>query len=137
MIEQNGTENGVPTLTERQLNALPYLVAGRTITEGAELADIGRTTLYRWLNDPEFRSEFERLRNEAAELAYVELKGLMFKAALVLGGAMEDSNPFVRLRAAQIALSTSLKANELKEIEKRLDLMEDALPLWTKRNMKW
>ena len=89
------------------------------------------------MEDDEFRRELERLRDEAAELAHIELKGLMFKATLVLGEAMEDSNPFIRLRAAQIALNAHLKANELNEIEKRLDLLDDALPLWSKRNMRW
>lgn len=133
---QNGT-NGVPTLTERQLNALPYLVGEQTVTEGARLAEIGRTTFYRWMEDDDFRREFERLRNAACELAYSELKGLMLKSVLVLGELLEDPNPLVRIRAAQIALSTHLKANELKRIEERLDLMEDALPLWSKRNMRW
>ena len=133
---QNGT-NETTTLTERQFNALPFLAAGRTATEGAELADIGRTTLYRWMEDDDFRRELERCRSEAAELAHTELKGLMLKATLVLGEAMDDSNPLIRLKAAQIALNTHLKANELNEIEKRLNLLDDALPLWSKRNMRW
>ena len=130
---QNVT-NGATKLNERQLAALPYIAAGRTTTEGAELADISRTTLYRWIEDDDFRRELERLRDEAVELAHTELKGLMFKATLVLNLAMDDPNPFVRLKAAQIALSAHLKANELRGIERRLDRMEDALPLWSQRN---
>ena len=135
-MERNGTDLAVQ-LNERQLKALPYLVYGQTVAEGARLAEIGRTTFYRWLEDDEFRREFERLRNEAVELAHTELKGLMLKAVMVLGEAMENDSALVRLRAAQIALSTHLKANKLKEVEKWLDLLDNALPLWTKRNMRW
>ena len=98
---------------------------------------MGRSTLYRWIEDDEFRRELERQRNEALELAHVELKGLMFKATQVLGEAMDDTNPFLRLRAAQIALTVGLKAIEVKELQTRIELLEDALPLWTTRNARW
>ena len=133
-------ENGrtaTTELTDRQLRALPYLVAAPTMSEGARVAEVGERTLYRWMNDDDFRRELERRRSEASELAYVELKGLMLKAVQVLGDAMEDSSSQVRVRAAQTALSVGLKATELKDIQKRLDLLDAALPLWTRRNMKW
>ena len=135
-MEQNGT-NGAVGLTERQLQALPFLVAASSRSEAAKLAAIARTTLYRWMEDYEFRRELERLRSEAADLTHCELKGLMFKAVQVLGEAMEDANTNVRLRAAQITLSVALKANELKEIQRRLQLLDDALPLWATRNARW
>ena len=130
-------ENGTSTkaLSDRQLRAMPYLVASPTVSEGARLAQVGLRTLYRWMDDDDFRRELERQRSEAAELAYVELKGLMLKSVHVLGSAMEDPNPNVRLRAAQTALSVAMKATELRDIQKRLDLLDAALPLWTRRNM--
>ena len=116
---------------------LPFLVATHSRSEAAKLAEVGRTTLYRWMEDYEFRRELERLRTEALDLAYTELKGLMFKATLVVGEAMDDNNPFVRLRAAHIALSMGQKMVETKELQRRVELLEDALPLWSKRNTKW
>ena len=135
-MAENGT-TGTTTLSDRQLGALPYLVAAPSASEGARRAQVGLRTLYRWMDDDDFRRELERRRSEAAELAYVELRGLMLKAVHVLGDAMEDEIPQVRLRAAQTALSVGLKAAELKDIQKRLDLLDAALPLWARRNMKW
>ena len=135
-MTQNGT-NGATTLTDKQLQTLPHLVAAPSVSEAARRADVGRTTLYRWIEDDEFRRELERQRNEALELAHVELKGLMFKATQVLGEAMDDDNPFLRLRAAQIALTVGLKALEVKELQTRIELLEDALPLWATRNSRW
>ena len=135
-MAENGTTE-TTTLTDKQLQALPYLVASPSISEGARRAEVGLRTLYRWMNDDDFRSELERQRSEAAELAYVELRGLMLKAVHVLGAAMEDDSPQVRLRAAQTALGVALKATEIKDVEKRLDLLDSALPLWTRRNMRW
>ena len=51
-------------LTQKQLAALPYLVASPSLSEGARLASIGRATLYRWMNDDEFRRTLERTWNE-------------------------------------------------------------------------
>lgn len=127
-MEQIGT-NGASTLTDKQLQSLPHLVTAPSMSEAARRADVGRTTIYKWLEDDEFRRELERQRNEALELAHVELKGLMFKATQVVGEAMDDDNPFLRLRAAQIALTVGLKAIEVKEIQRRIELLEDALPL--------
>ncbi len=135
-MERNGT-NGATTLTDKQLQTLPHLVTAPSMSEAARRADVGRTTLYRWIEDDEFRRELERQRNEALELAHLELKGLMLKATQVVGEAMDDDNPFLRLRAAQIALTLGLKAIEVKELQSRIELLEDALPLWATRNARW
>ena len=87
--------------------------------------------------DADFRRELERRRSEAAELAYAELQGLMLKGVHVLGEAMEDANPQIRLRAAQTALSLGLRATELKEVERLLDVLDDALPLWARTQTVW
>ena len=144
---QNGTENPVdPTdpenpeneedsenstsLSTRQRDALPYLVASGSLSEAARLADVGRTTLYRWMNDPDFSKPTERLRKEASELAHSELRGLMLKAILVLAESLEDPNPGIRLRAARATLNVGLKGNDLKELQTRLDKLDDAYALW-------
>ena len=131
-MEQNGTDSQ-DNLTDKQLAILPYLIASPSVSESARLAGIGRSTLYRWMEDHEFREALERLRTEAAELAHTELKGLMLKGILVLAEAMEDDNPTIRLRAAQAALTTGLKAIDLKELQKRLERVDDAYRLWASR----
>lgn len=129
--------NGTASLTDKQLQALPYIVTSPSVSEAAKLAEVARSTLYRWMENDEFRRELERLRSEALELAHAELKGLMLKATQVVGESMDDANPLVRLRAAQIALSIGLKAVEVKEIQRRIQLLDDALPLWASRNARW
>lgn len=135
-MEQSGS-NGSTSLTEKQLQALPYLVGASSRSEAARLAEVGRTTLYRWMEDWQFREELERLRRQALDLAHAEIKGLMLKAVQVLGESMDDANPFVRLRAAQTTLSMGSKMVETTELQRRLDILEDALRLWQKRNSIW
>ena len=135
-MEQDGTDASREPdgLTEKQLAALPYLVASTNRSEGARLANIGRTTLYRWMEDEEFRDAFDRLRSQAAALAHSELRGLMLEGVLALAQAMEESSPHVRVRAARAALSVGLKANDLKELRQRLDRLDDAFSLWARRD---
>ena len=120
-------------MTERQQAALPYLVSSSTMSEGARLANIGRTTLYQWMEDYEFRTELARLRFEAAELAVTELKGLMLIATLILADAMETSSPSIRLKASRIALAFGLRGRELDDLSERISRVDDALRLLAKR----
>lgn len=131
-MEQNGTDFA-DDLTDRQQAALPYPVASPNLSQGAKLADIGRSTLYRWMDDHEFRETLQRLRAEAAELAHEELKGLMLKGVIVIAQAMEDENLVHRLRAARAAVALGLKAVDLKELRQRVDHIDDAFKLWAKR----
>ena len=130
-MEQNGTDEPTDAtgLTDKQLAALPYIVAAPTLAEGARLATIGRTTLYRWMEDPGFRHALETTRSEAADLARTELEGLMLKSVLVLAEALEDPAPPVRLRAAHAAMTLGLRAIDLKELRRRLDSLDDALSI--------
>jgi hypothetical protein len=135
-MEHHGTEN-TESPTQRQLNALPYLLAAPTIAEGARMASIGRTTLYRWMNDPDFKHRLEKMRADAANLARTEIKGLMLKSVLVVAEALEDPSPAVRLRAAQTALAMGFKADDLQDMAKRMERVDDALHLWTSKNTNW
>ena len=121
-------------LTDRQLAALPYLLASTNISDAARLANISRATLHRWMHDDDFRRSLERLRSDAADLARSELRGLMLKSAIVLAEAMEDPSPAVRVRAAQAALSLGLKAIDLKGLHDRIGLVDEALHLWARRS---
>jgi hypothetical protein len=108
------------SLTPRQVLALPYIAAAHTVVEGAKAATIGRATLHRWMEDPVFRAQLKRLRDEAAALAHVELQGLMLKSLLVLAGALDDINPAKRVRAARTALSVAMRSDEARETRKRI-----------------
>ncbi len=132
-MEQNGAEKQ-PPLSDKQLTALPYLVSTKSLSEAARLANVGRTTLYRWINDPDFREELERRRQEAAELADTELKGLKLKALIVFAESMEDPDPYVRLRAAQVAYGFGIKSGDLAEVGKRVERLDDSYHLWYSKN---
>ena len=88
-------------LTPRQATALPYIASTDSLNQGAIRAQIGLTTLKRWMNDVRFRSELQRMRDEAASLAKVKLQSLMLKSVLVLDESLDDPSPVLRQRTAR------------------------------------
>ena len=117
------------SLAPRQLRALPYFASASSVSAGAERAKIARRTFERWMKDPSFRSEVERLRGEAAALAQTEFEGLLLQSVLTLTDAMNSPNEFLRVAAARAAASIFLRIREDKELHKRLDTLDGAVAL--------
>lgn len=126
-MTQNETHLDSNDLTPRQQAAIPHIAAHATLSDGAEAADISRSTLHRWMNDDKFRIELTRMREEASELAFAELQGLMLDGITILGQAMHEDHERNRLTAAKIAINTGIRAHDSRIMRKRLDVIEDGL----------
>ena len=113
-------------LTDRQLLALPFIAASANQTDGAEAAAISRATLARWRQNPRFKDELRRIREDAAKLAHAELDGLALKSVSALADLMDDPNPRVRAQAIRTALDVSLKVQEQTRLRRNLRQLENA-----------
>ena len=131
-MRQNETQKLIP-LSSRQLAALPHIAASPTVHDAARSAGIGRATLYRWLRDEEFRRSIDTLRTEAGDIAKAALQALMLRGIVVLSDAMDDPSPNIRLRAARTTLYAALKANDLKDIQRKIEALDDAVALRSSR----
>ena len=129
-MAQNGPKIKNPDLSLRQQSALPILAAAPSITEAARLSRVGRRTLHRWLQDPEFRAQLAQLQRQSAELAKGHLQGLTLQAVLHLSDFLENPNPEIRLRAIRAILSYSIKLNDIQELHQEVQALETSLPLW-------
>lgn len=96
-------------LSNNQIHALPYMTSSRTFAEAAEKAGISPRTIHRWMNDPAFREEYERQRDEAAAIARAALRALMLDAVAVLAERLDNEDPQERVRAAKTILSFDTK----------------------------
>ena len=106
-------------LSPRQLGALPAIVGSQSQAQAARSAGIDRSTLYRWLQDQDFRQELSRLREESAALARTELQASMLHAVNVILDSTNSDNEIVRLRAARSLLNLGLKVNEIEKPPRR------------------
>ena len=121
-MRQNETRKS-PNLTKKQLQALPYLVASPIKADAAKMAEVSRATLYRWMEDPEFREEYERLGEAANAVVRTEMNGLMLKAAAVFSQGMDEHFNESRLRAAQAMFEARDKLNRDTHDKRLVELM--------------
>ena len=123
---ERGTKNS--SLSRRQQSALPIIAATPTVAQAARSSGIGESTLYRWLEDDEFRDELTRLRREAAELAKRELQGIMLRSVSTFAEALEHPDMALRLRAARYAMAFAVQISEVEKLRADLQSVEDGIP---------
>jgi hypothetical protein len=116
-------------LTHRQTLALPHVACAPTLTQGAELAHIDRSTLQRWMREPHFRAQVERVRDEAASLARVKLQSLMLKSVLILEDSLDNADDALRLRAARATLQAAFRSDDALDLRRRLDMLDDGMSM--------
>ena len=114
-------------LTPRQLAALPIIAAASSNAQGARNAGIARRTLYNWLDDPDFRAELVRLREETVALNLSDLQAAMPIALSALIQCAQDDNPFVRYCAARYIYNTGLQICSFRNLQKEVQELQEAL----------
>ena len=121
---QNQTLLDTPDLSPRQLAALPLIVDSPTNAQAARDAGIARATLYKWLDDPDFRAELIRVREESAAFARTEVCGTMIHSLSVIIDCTYSQNDFVRFQAARYLYNTGLAVGGLEQLQKQLDALK-------------
>ena len=133
-MQQISTDSAEKRLSNRQREALPHIAAADSLAEGARRAGVSRTTIYRWLEDDDFRAELSRVRDEMADLAQAEMQGQMLKATAVIDKALDGDISPVQLRAALGAANLALKVRYGLNLERRLNRIDDALSMLRKES---
>ena len=116
-------------LSHRQWAVLPVVASAPSLAQAARISGFSERTLRRWLDDDDFRGELTRLRQESAELARLELQGLMLRSVSVLSEAMDDPDKAIRLRAARYPMSFAVRVSETEKLKKDIQDLEDAVAL--------
>ena len=116
-------------LTQRQIMALPHLLRPGPITEQARNAGISRNTLYRWLEDENFRQCLERLREETLRFSQSEFQAISLKAVEAINDALDSNDLRIRLQAARIVMQESRKAQYDQTMQGRIENLFDAFQL--------
>jgi cytosine/adenosine deaminase-related metal-dependent hydrolase len=92
------------------------------------VAKIGTNILLRWLQLPEFQTEYRKARREVVSQTTARLQQAMGAAGTTVLKLMTDLNvpAAVRLRAAECVLDRGLKSIEIDDIDARLRELEQA-----------
>jgi len=114
-------------LTDRQHQAIPHLLAARSIEEGCRQAKVSKNTLYAWYREDAFRGELRRQREKIVEGALENLKSNIAKAASTLVGLLDSQNEGIKHRAAKDVIDFAVKSMELEDLERRIEALEDKI----------
>ena len=115
------------TLSQRQILALPHLLRPGPMTEQARNAGISRNTLYRWLEDENFRECLERLREETLRFSQSEFQAITLKAVDAINDALESNDLRIRLQAARIVMQESRNAQYDQNLQRRIENLFDVV----------
>ena len=113
--------------TDRQQRLLTEMVQTTDTQAAARATGIGRSTVYRWLREPDFADELARRRNKVLNEALESVKNLTTRAARELGALLDTEDERLRRQICRDILSHSIKIRELEEIEQRLTRLEQAM----------
>ena len=119
-MARNVSKNG-----EDQL--ITALASGTTVREAAKLAGVTERTVYRRLEDAEFRSHVQEARTVMFEQALGAVASAGVSAAQTLRDLLRASSESVRLGAARSVLELGSRLRENIELEERLSALEQLL----------
>lgn len=114
-------------LTDRQLKAIPHIVSSPTYTEGCKKAKINKTTYYKWLKQPEFKSELDRQRDEVVSEAFGILSQSLTTAIENLVRLLDHKDDRLKRMACKDVIEYIIKHKENEDLDKRLAAIEQRL----------
>lgn len=122
------TGHGEKQSRKRELLICALLVEP-TIEKAAAKVGIGSSTAFRWLQEPDFRAEYQQARKQAVSQAIAQLQQATTQAVITLVEVMNDreATPASRVSAAKTVLEMSMKAIELDDLATRIERLEKAL----------
>jgi hypothetical protein len=104
------------------------LACGATLEGAAAKAGVSERTVYRRLEDPQFRQRLQSFRLDMVERAGAMLTAASMEAVKTLLGLTDRSYPpAIRLAASRAVLELGIKLRDLYDVEKRLAALESRI----------
>ncbi|MGO9094763.1 MAG: helix-turn-helix domain-containing protein [Bryobacteraceae bacterium] len=112
----------------REQKLIAAMLSCRTLDEAAKVSGINRRTLYRARQDAGFMAKYKAAADELLESTINQLRSNAAEAASMLRQIATDTQQpgNSRVRAAEVTLTTLLKAVETEDILRRIAALEKA-----------
>jgi hypothetical protein len=113
-------------LSRKKEAALKALLENDTLAEAAKAAGIGEVTLWRWLQEPDFKEAFRNAKRRILDQAITNLQRATNKAINALVCVVEDSeaSASARVSGARSILELAIKVTEIQALESRIEELE-------------
>ncbi len=105
---------------------LVALLEGVSIRDAAKTSGVSEATIYNYLKDTEFLSEYRNARRQTVENAIGQMQQASSEAVETLRRNLTCENSAVETRTAQIIFENSIRGLELTDILERLEALENA-----------
>lgn len=117
---------GVSKKMERKKEkAIACLITQPTITAAAQEARISHSTIFRWLNDPEFKAAYRKAKKEIVGHALTQVQKSVTRAVDTLLDVMGNGEvESAKVSAAKTILELAIRAVEIEDLESRLEVLE-------------
>jgi len=123
----------MPKATNRE-KVLLALIETSSIREAAERSGVGEATIYRFLQDKDFLSDYRSARRQTVESAIAQLQCATGEAVETLKRNLHSENPAIEIRAAQVILDNAFRGLETTDILQRLETIENEFENQNKKN---
>ncbi len=114
----------MPKITNKE-KVLIALIETSSIRDAAKSSGISEATIYSFLKDKEFLSEYRNARRQTVETAIAQMQNAASEAVERLKELQYCENPAVAARCAQIIFENSVKGLETTDILTRLEALEN------------
>jgi AcrR family transcriptional regulator len=114
----------MPKITNKE-KVLIALVETSSIRDAAKSSGISEATIYSFLKDKEFLSDYRNARRQTVETAIAQMQNAASEAVERLKELQYCENPAVAARCAQIIFENSVKGLETTDILTRLEALEN------------
>jgi hypothetical protein len=116
------------TATERkQDKAILALLTEPTVEAAARSADVAPATIWRWSQQPEFKSRLRDARRAVVEGAIGRLQAAATEAVETLRRNLTCGTPSVEVKAAATILDQAVRCVELFDLAERVEQLEARL----------
>lgn len=103
------------------------LASGASVTEAAANAGVGRATVYRKLDHPDFARQVWEFRDKLIAVALGRIADNLTRAADALAGLLDSPEPHIRIRAARALFSMGLRLRDSIDVTARMRAIEAEL----------
>lgn len=116
----------MPYISDEKI--LSAMLENPTVEAAAAACNISKATIYRRLQESEFKAEYTKRRRQLVEVACGALQGRLGEAVEALSEIMNDgtAGKIARVQAARAVLEIGIKTVETLDILPRLEALEKA-----------
>lgn len=121
-------------ISAKQEKLIARLLTEKTIDEACKKSNVAVTTYWRWMKDENFLIQYRKTRRSILENTVAKLQSVTYQAIETLERNLTCENPAAEIRSAQIILEQSIKGLETLDVENRIEMLEELVKSWEKRD---